>query len=84
MVTLYGDPVNWYHIVLLLFVAVICKELSLDNGMVVVSSSRVGVIVEGSMATHSCNANFILNGSVIRICQSNGLWSASAPICLCE
>ena len=35
----------------------------------------------GSQATYSCGDEFTLIGDMIRICQANGQWSGSQPIC---
>lgn len=38
-------------------------------------------IVYSSTATFSCNEGHTLIGSKIRICQSNGKWSGTQPVC---
>lgn len=35
----------------------------------------------GSFATYSCQQGYVLIGSPTRVCQANGEWSGSAPIC---
>ena len=35
----------------------------------------------GSQATYFCGDEFTLIGDMIRICQANGQWSGSQPIC---
>lgn len=47
------------------------------NGAVIVS----GVTVD-STAVYSCNKGFELVGDNPRICQSNGIWSGSEPVCV--
>ena len=49
---------------------------SIDNGAVVLSGQTVG-----SSATYTCSEGFVLDGDATRICQSNGMWSLTAPIC---
>ncbi len=35
----------------------------------------------GSVATHTCNTGYVLNGSAARTCGANGSWSGAAPTC---
>ena len=57
---------------------VVCPSLSLTNGTISYSDPTLGV---GSVATHSCDTGYILNGKRNRTCQSYGNWSGSAPTC---
>ena len=57
---------------------VVCLSLSLTNGMISYSDPTLGV---GSVATHSCDTFNTLNGRSTRTCQSDGIWSGSAPTC---
>ena len=62
---------------------VVCPSLSLTNGMISYSDPPQG---EGSVATHSCDTGYTLNGgsTMTRTCQSDGTrgtWSGSAPTC---
>lgn len=55
-----------------------CPPLpNIANGVVVESGRSTG-----DTATYSCNSGFELDGDPIRICQSNGVWSLSPPICI--
>ncbi|XP_053406177.1 sushi, von Willebrand factor type A, EGF and pentraxin domain-containing protein 1-like [Mercenaria mercenaria] len=55
-----------------------CGSLSNpENGTVSMSSSTYM-----STATYSCLTGFSLNGSVTRICMSDGNWNSSDPSCL--
>jgi len=38
-------------------------------------------LTPGSTATYSCDEGFVLNGTQIRTCQSDGTWSDAAPTC---
>lgn len=58
----------------------ICEELVLTNG-VVVTPMDISFIMEGTMAEHTCNENYKLEGNKFRTCQNNGMWSGSAPVC---
>ena len=58
--------------------AVVCPSLSLINGTISYSDPTLGV---GSVATHSCDTGYTLNGGSTRTCQSGGIWSGSAPTC---
>ena len=53
-----------------------CGGLSLENGNV-----NISLPIEGNTATYSCDAGYRLVGVAIRVCQSNGLWSETAPTC---
>ena len=57
---------------------VACQSLSLTNGMISYSDLTRGV---DSIATHSCDAGYTLNGGSNRTCQSDGTWSGSSPAC---
>ena len=57
---------------------VVCQSLSLTNGMVSYSDPTLG---EGSVATHSCDTGYTLNGDMTWTCQSGGTWTESAPTC---
>ena len=58
---------------------VVCPSLSLTNGMVSYSDPTLGV---GSVATYTCNQNYVLVGdSRHSTCQSDGTWSSSGPFC---
>ena len=46
------------------------------NGDVTVSG-----FTTGSVASYTCNINYLLDGSSTRVCGSDGQWSAEAPIC---
>ncbi|CAI8026301.1 Deleted in malignant brain tumors 1 protein [Geodia barretti] len=47
------------------------------NGVVLLTN-----LTEGSLATYLCNEGFGLAGDRGRICQSDGMWSGEAPICV--
>lgn len=58
-----------------------CGDLeSPDNGMVDLSNGTTF----GSQAVYTCNDPFKLNGNSVRVCQENGEWSGSTPVCDCE
>lgn len=37
--------------------------------------------VDGSVANHTCNEGYILNGTILRICGESGQWSGDVPQC---
>ena len=39
---------------------------------------------EGSKALYTCTMGFMLEGPMMRICQSNGQWSGKTPTCECK
>lgn len=38
----------------------------------------------GSVATYTCNPGFQRNGDRTRVCQRNGEWTGTAPVCTGE
>jgi len=60
--------------------AAVCESLSLTNGMVVIEGDTT-FIMAGRVATHSCSNNYRLVGNMERMCQVDGFWSGSEPIC---
>ena len=55
-----------------------CPELlPLANGLVLVTMNPV----EGDIAIYECFSGFFLVGTAARVCQSDGTWSSSAPVC---
>ena len=39
---------------------------------------------DGSEATYTCSEGYVLIGTEVRTCQSNGNWSSEEPLCECE
>ena len=35
----------------------------------------------GSQANYSCSEGYVLNGNGTRMCQADGQWSGSEPLC---
>ena len=48
-----------------------------ENGNIDASVRTVG-----SVATYTCNSEFVINGESERNCQADGTWSGAAPTCL--
>ena len=61
--------------------------LNLVNGMVSYVVDTTAEFEIGTIATHICNADFALVGSLTRTCMDDdqadnvGVWSGSAPTC---
>lgn len=61
----------------LLSTAVDCGNLTdPQNGTVTVPST-----IFQSVADYRCDIGFVLNGTLSRTCQSDGIWSANEPSC---
>ena len=61
-----------------IFTAVNCSSLSNPaNGQV----SHIAGTAFGQTATYSCGTGYNLVGDSTRMCQANGVWSGSEPIC---
>ena len=59
---------------------VLCPSLSpLTNGTISYSDPTLGV---GSVANHSCDDGFLINGMASRACGANGQWNDSTPNCV--
>ena len=52
-----------------------CPVLSIDNGMVMQSTTL------GSMAAYNCDAGYNLQGNGARTCQADSSWTGTPPDC---
>ena len=56
-----------------------CRTLNTTmNGQV----SHLNGTTFGQTATYSCNTGYNLVGDSTRMCQADGMWSGSEPICI--
>ena len=77
---IFNLPIRWPYGYINWSLLAVCLSLPpLANGMISYSDPPQGV---GSVATHSCDTSYTLNGGSTRTCQSDGTWSGSAPNCL--
>ena len=69
---------NFFSIPASHFTAPFCSEtlLTPSNGSINVPCNTTGCV-----ATYSCNNQSVLIGMSTRVCQPNGLWSGSSPVC---
>ena len=49
---------------------------TIENGLVFYNSTVVGAV-----AVYQCDSGYSLSGSVQRICQCDGSWNDSVPVC---
>ena len=63
----------------------ICTDLTdPDDGMITYTMDPTnGGRLEGTMATHSCDAGFMLSGGSQRNCQANRVWTGGLITCPC-
>ena len=67
--------------------AITCSSLSsISNGVIDYSPDVTSPYNFGTVATHTCNEGFYLQGSNARTCSGDGssvsgMWSGSAPVC---
>ena len=81
--------INLDHLIcLLLSIEIECPELNLGNGMVTYTTDMIADFEFGTVATHSCDAGFVLQGSTTRTCVDDdgmdtvGVWNESPPTCI--
>ncbi len=58
----------------------ICDDLTLANGVVTYNPSTTPRL-EDTVATHTCNTGYNLDGDKTRTCQNDRQWSSAAPSC---
>ena len=69
--------------------AIECPELTLVNGAVIYTTDTTANYDLGTVATHSCNDGFVLQGSSTRTCMDDdgldavGVWSNSDNVATC-
>ena len=62
--------------------AILCPMLpGIDNGFITYSPDTVADFDQGTVATYTCNQGFNLQGERERMCQIDGTFSGTAPIC---
>ena len=72
---------------LILFIAIECFSLNITNGVITYAADTTPEFEIGTVATHTCIAEFALVGDMTRTCMDDdqadivGVWSESAPTC---
>ncbi len=60
----------------------ICSDLpSLLNGAICYNGGSTDIRPLNTIATHSCNTGYTLNGDSVRVCQNDRTWNGSPPTC---
>lgn len=54
----------------------LCSNLTIENGNV-----DVGLSLEGVISSYTCDAGYRLSDNSSRVCQSNGQWNGTDPVC---
>ena len=63
-------------------IVITCTDLpSLTNGTINYGAGSTNSIPVDTVATYTCNPGYTLNGGSTRTCESDGVWSGSAPTC---
>ncbi len=64
------------------FTALECPALSpIPNGAITYGPDMIPDFDVDTVATHSCNPGFRLDGSDTRVCLDIGRWSGLIPVC---
>ena len=67
---------------LMCFLLLACAPLTAPSNGMITCSQAVDVVPSiGDTCTYTCNTGYELIGSHTRICQTDGNWSGSAPMC---
>ena len=68
---------------LLIFLLVPCVYLTAPtNGMITCSLGDDGVATGGDTCSYTCNTGYVLSGSDMRTCGSDGMWDGADPTCI--
>ncbi|XP_064386409.1 receptor-type tyrosine-protein phosphatase delta-like isoform X3 [Halichondria panicea] len=60
----------------------ICSDSpSLPNGVISYNGGSTDIRPINTIATHSCNTGYTLNGDSVRVCQNDRTWNGSPPTC---
>ena len=51
------------------------------NGYISYSDGTVNSRTAGTVATYSCDTGYLLVGDTTRVCQVDGTWDSTSPIC---
>ena len=61
---------------------VTCPTLqTIKNGQIIYNYLQ-RLIIEGTLATYSCNNGYQMMGVNVSLCQANRIWSPSPPKCI--
>ena len=62
-----------------IFPVVVCPELNVPENSNIEYSDETRVV--NSSAEYMCASGYMLDGDRVRVCQSDGTWSNSSPLC---
>ena len=65
------------------YTIVLCPLPSdLENGVLRCPARDNGNLLYNDRCSFTCHADYVLNGSSTRTCQSNGTWNGTEAICI--
>ena len=71
------EALSWHRNIVQSFSSTVTDCSSLSDP----PSGHVSYSGNDTTANYTCDSGYTLNGNGTRVCQTNGMWSGSAPSC---